>query len=220
MVRDLNHIQFLHARITYDILDKPTVLESDDGNRPIVGSGVHNDSTNGGLSTCNHSVNTVKSGENPSAMSTSGVHVQTKPGDDGNEYEDNDDSRLAQSPKGRACTHSLPHDKTADKIRNYNDVENTYRSVQSSGERVRNISSEHTRPFNGDWMGREAQRVTLARTNSLHSSAEERVNDETSKEKTFSNVCAGSPTKVASDDNLYANYYYNDEGVYDEFRER
>jgi hypothetical protein len=94
-----------------------------------VGSGVHNDSINGGPSTCNHSVNTVKSGENPSAMPTSGVHVQTKPGDDGNEYEDNDDSRLAQSLKGRACTHSLPHDKTADKIRNYNDVENTYRSV-------------------------------------------------------------------------------------------
>ena len=35
----------------------------------------------------------------------------------------------------------------------------------------------------------------------------------------FSNIYTGSPTKVVNNDNLYANYYYNDEGVYNKFKE-
>ncbi|KAF2194978.1 hypothetical protein K469DRAFT_1406 [Zopfia rhizophila CBS 207.26] len=128
-------------------------------------------------------------------MPTSGARDQTEQGDNGNEYRGNEDSRAvasgrvnnhepARSPKDRTYTHFLPHDKTANEAQN----------------NIGNISTEPSKPVNRDEASREAQRLSLSCNNSLHSYAQERVDDETLKEEIFSNICAGSPTEVASDE--------------------
>ncbi|PVH91163.1 hypothetical protein DM02DRAFT_367430 [Periconia macrospinosa] len=198
--------------------DKRMIQDGDDGNRPIVDGEVrHAIQTNGGPGTCDHLGRVVNSGENPSSKPTSDVHNQTKRGDIGNGHEGNDIRTVdrdgttniepARSPRDRACTHSSPHDKTANETQN--DDGNVCRIVRSPSERICNIPSGPTKLINKEWVNGEAEKLTSSHNNPLHSHAEERVTDKALKENTFSDVCAGSPTEVASD-----------EGADDEFEKR
>ena len=70
-------------------------------------------------------------------------------------------------------------------------------------------SSVRTQKPYKDGVNGEVEKLTLSHNHPLHSHAEERVTDKALNENTFSDVCAGSPTEVVSD-----------EGANDEFEKR